>query len=175
MLDLSMFDPATFGYLGWAYPPIAASGVVAGTGGVIRISRIPLAPGPKTITNLVTAVGTAGGTLTANQNLGAVFDNAGNLLEVTADQSTAWTSSGTVTMALNNGPVTGYWPWVYGALLANGTTIPKFDGGISQTSALNGNADSAHAPFLTQGSGQTSMPAALNATIGGLTLWMAVS
>jgi hypothetical protein len=175
MLDLSMFDPATFGYVGWSYPPIACSGVLTGTGGVIRIARIPLAPGVKTITNLVAAVGTAGATLTANQNLGAVFDNAGNLIGVTADQSTAWTSSGTATMPLGSGPFTGAWPWVYGALLANGTTIPKFDGGISQTSALNGNADSAHAPFLTMGSGQTAMPAALNATIGGLSIWMAVS
>lgn len=176
VVDLSTLDPATFGYLGWSFPPFAASNAVSAGTGILRGARIPLGPGQKTITNLCCGVGAAGATLTANENLGAIFDNAFNLLGITADQSTAWEGTGAFVMPLADGPITGNWPWVYGAVLCNGTTAPKFDCGPTQTTLATGTADTAHSPFVAQSGGLTAIPQQFAAAVASLiAVWLGVS
>jgi hypothetical protein len=94
-----------------------------------------------------------------------VFDQAGNKIGASADQSANWTSTGLKTMALASGPFTGTWPFVYVHIITNGTTNPIFSksagGGGAGPLIANLGSSGAAIPFATNGTGLTAVPASL--------------
>jgi hypothetical protein len=178
----SVPDP-NLGIVAWNFPSaLASSSTPALTSGTVYVMRLPLGTASTTITNIVAGVTTAGATLTAAQCFAAVFDQAGTRIGVTADQSGVWTSTGTKTMALASGPFTGTWPFVYVAIVSNGTTNPIFARGAGAgtgASIVNLNAAAANLFAATNGTGQTTMPASLtyssNAGANGQMMWVALS
>ena len=188
-------DPHNYSPPGWVPPPagiplIAGSGDwrtatspgAALTSGQLMLSKIPLPGGPVTITNIIYGVSTAGATLTAGQCFAGVYDDQGNLIGASADQSGIWTAAARYTTALAGGPFTIYSPFVYGALLSNGTTNPIFLRSVNAIAGtmLSLGATGAQMAFALNVAAQTSLPAtvAYSAnTVGALaqSLWMGVS
>ena len=117
----------------------------------------------QTITNLHVFVSSAGSTLTANQNFGALYDSSKNLLAQTADQSTAWTSTGMKTMALSSAQAVAAGT-IYVALWANATTRPTFRSSAVGSSSINGLLSAANAIWATADTGiTTTAPSTLGA------------
>ena len=92
-----------------------------------------------TITNLYIYLGVAGSSLTSGRNFAGLYDSSRNLLSGTADQTTAWGSGGTKTMALSSAQavaagdyfVAFYWNGTTGPTIARGTTIAVCNVGLS--------------------------------------------
>lgn len=131
------------------------------TSGVIYLCRINLSGASITITNVLLGVYTAGATLTTNECFCGLFDNNGNEIGISANQSTIWTSAGLKTAALVSGPFTGTWPFVDVAIVSNGTTNPAFaraaGGGVGASMAIL-NSTGANMPFAVNGTGATVLP-----------------
>jgi hypothetical protein len=127
---------------------------------------------PGVVTNVVYHITTGGGTLTSGQCFVGLYQG-GALLAASADQSTAWTSTGLTTTALS-APVTVNQGIVYAAFVFNGTTGPT----LSQAAAVDMNAGFAAASsrYGTANTSRTSLPATLG-TISALTKspWVALS
>lgn len=158
--------PLDYGLLGWAYDPAAAGTNSVFTGGVIQLARVPVRA-TRTITNIVLFVGTAGATLTAGSCWAGIYDASGNRLGQTADQASAWTSTGTKSMAISGGAITlneGYY-WV--AFVATGTTIPAFlrASGVGGA-AINTGLGASSTRFGTYGTSQTTLPSTI--TLGSI-------
>jgi hypothetical protein len=126
-------QPRHFGFLGWTYPV----GPSAGATTPVMVTLVPwlfkiYVPETMTFTNMHAHVVTAGGTLTAGSNLGALYLSTGVRIGTTATQATTWTTTGMKTMALTvdggqsltvaGGPDV----FVWAALLGSGTTVPTF-------------------------------------------------
>jgi hypothetical protein len=147
----------------WNYPiGLASSSGGVAASGRIYLARIPLSGAQVTVTNLLMGVGAAGATLTAGENFAGVYDENGDEIGVTADQSGVWTATGLYTMALVGGPFTGSWPFVCAAFVANGTTGPSFiramGSGVGGGAVVLGET-AATAAFAVNGlSGNTSLP-----------------
>lgn len=94
----SGWAPADYGVLAWtADPATAASNIAISTSGTFLGSIIKLDQAA-TVSNIIYAVTTAGATLTANTNYIGIYSvTSGSLLAQTADQSTAWTTTGVKT------------------------------------------------------------------------------
>lgn len=118
--------PADRGLLGWTQPPVVLTGSTAmPTAGLLSlrlIRRVRAAP----VTNIITYVGAAGTSLTAGQCFAALFRSNGSLVAQTADQATAWASTGMKTMALAAGPHALDAGDYYVGAWFNGTTGPAF-------------------------------------------------
>jgi hypothetical protein len=172
------------GLKGWAYDPATGprNGAASQGTGKILVVKVELAAAA-TITNIIVDVFTGGSTLTTNQNLAAVYLATGSKVtsSETADQSTAWTTTGIKTMALAGGPVTvdpGAAVWVWVALLTVGTTPPLFRRGNNDAAVSNvGTSASTRRFALDASTGNTSMPSSL--TPGTMTTfegaWAALS
>lgn len=144
------------GLLGWSGDPAAAVGSLQTTAGVLYLMEIRLRTG--TVNTLYLRVGNAGATLTSGQNLLGLYDSAGTRAAVTADQSTAWTTTGTKSAALTASySATG--GVFYLGILTNGTTQPTF---VASSSLGQPNFTRA-APFRasTSGTGLTALPASV--------------
>jgi hypothetical protein len=144
------------GLLGWTLDPATAVGSLQTSAGVLHLIEIRLRTG--TVNTLYVRVGTAGATLTASQNFLALFDSTGARVGLTADQSTAWTTTGTKSAALTT-PYAATGGVFYVAILSNGTTQPTF---IASSSLGQPNFTRA-APFRagTLLTGQTSIPSSV--------------
>lgn len=117
------FGPADHGLIAWSYDiSICSSGTIIPTAGLLQLVKIKLAEA-RTVTNVLIHLTAAGATLTAGQNFGALFSSAGALLSQTADQATAWQSTGVKTMALA-APQDCSAGYVYAGFWANGSTLP---------------------------------------------------
>jgi hypothetical protein len=69
---------------------------------------------------------TAGSSLTSGQNFAALYDSSKNLVGITADQATAWGTTGEKVMALTT-PYVVTAPGLFkGAMWSVGTTPPAF-------------------------------------------------
>lgn len=174
--------PEDNGLIGWSCPvdyardvSLASVEVAAGTLRLSRIRRLPAA----SITNLHLIVTTAGSGLTAGQCFAALYTAAGALIGVTADQSTAWASSGVKSMAIAGGPVSVAAGDYYVGFWYNGTTAPTvLRAGLGSTSGMatigqaSGTFNAANANTgLT-----TTAPASLGTqTASLLRWWVAVS
>lgn len=174
---LALQLPADNGQLAWTFDAgvMAAAGTIMPTAGRLEFVAIKLAA-PASVTNIVMYVTVAGATLTANRNFAALFRPSGTLVAQTADQSTAWTTTTTKTMALAGGPFTlaagtyrvGFW--------YTGTTAPTFlrasAFGSSQLSNLGLSTPNLRAGFADTGL-TTTAPATMGAQTGDSTLWWA--
>ena len=111
--------------LGWSFDPLIGDTTTqALSSGVTAYSRVPL-PGTVTVSSVITGIMAAGSGLTFAR--AGIYAPDGTLIAQTADQSTAWTSTGLKTMALTaeaGQSLTLSVPWVHVAILAIGTTRP---------------------------------------------------
>lgn len=130
--------------------------------GQVSIVRIPI-PQTLVVTNVACQVEVAGSGLTAGQNFIGLYTSAFALIGTSADQAAAWASTGWKPAALTGGPYTiqgGLGVYVYGALLAVGTTRPQFKHYSPPNTAIRDTGMSAGALWAMQGAtGQTSLPA----------------
>ncbi len=167
------FPPSFHGWLAWAFDPIHSAvpnGGFNGANGTLYCVGLCL-PKRSTVTNVVMRVKTAGATLTSGQNFAGLWDSAGNLVGATADQSTAWTSTGIKTMALAGGPFNLPSGIYYAGPWSNGTTRPHFSGIDSAGWASFGGRYGIRKTSLT-----TTAPSTLDspADLGGM-WWVALS
>jgi hypothetical protein len=125
--------------LAWNFPVEYCNAGYQPSGGVVFAAKILLSATVSNVKNVVVTVNTPGATLTAGQNLAALYNSGGTQIgATTADQSSNWTTVGMKTMQVSAGGVTVSPPFVVVALLANGTTAPAFARGYS-SNAVNGN------------------------------------
>ena len=144
-----------------------------GEGGQHVLFRLPELPLPEVARGI-----RIGGAVSLEGILAALYDGSKNLVGTTGDQSTAWTSVGTKTMALTGGPYAiSANSFYYVAYFANGTTRPSFGRLGSNLGGMNGLLSSANSRFASSSTGRTtSMPATLGAfTATNVAYWVAVS
>lgn len=151
--------PVDHGLISWAFDPAHATGTYTlATAGTLYTVDIKVGSA-STISNIVYAVTTAGGTLTASQCFVGVYQN-GVLLGTSAATSTAWASTGLKTTALTN-PVAVQEGIVTVAFFFNGTTGPTLASG-SAAAVVNAGIAATASRFATAATGNTTaLPAAL--------------
>lgn len=151
--------PEDHGYITWAFDAVAcASTGATPTAGTLQLVRLHV-PVATTITNVVLFADTAGATLTSGQNFAALYTSAGSLLAATADQTTAWGTSGLKTMALTAAQAVSAGDYYVG-FYANGTTTPAFARAVKGNSILNAGLSNASSRWATGATGlTTAMPA----------------
>jgi hypothetical protein len=146
--------------LAWSLDPALHAGSQVLTGGVGYLVKV-FCTKSGLVGNLYMAVGTAGITLTSNQNFIALFDTAGNRLGLSADQTTAWGTTGLKTAAIT--PVQVYAGQAYYIyMLSNGATpvSPRCAGNATQALTNMGLAAGA-GRSMTLGTGLTSVASTL--------------
>lgn len=166
------------GYLAWTYEPALASSTVVLASSTLTVCRVKV-PTTLNVTNVLYDVTTAGATLTSGQNFVGIYNNSGQLVASSADQSTGWTSTGLKTTALTGGPFAVTGPYVYVAFQVIGTTGPT----LAKTAAPSSNIPvngSLTTGFLTRcftaTSGTTALPSTLASPSNGTAqLWVALS
>lgn len=164
------FLPAESNFIGWSFDPAdtqAGAGVSAA--GALQLVRVKI-PASVTVTNIVLHVAAAGVTLTSGQNFAGLYSGAGVLLgagAVTADQSTAWQSTGVKTMPLTVAQAaTG--PYVYVGWFANASgSTPSFARASSFSPGLINTGLTA--PNLRFATADTGLTTALPGSIGAQT------
>lgn len=167
--------PVDYSWLAWAYDPIAATANQATTGGTLYISSIKV-PAATTISNIILAVSTNGTSLTANQNLIALYQG-GNLLATSADQSSVWAIPGIKVAAITPQSVSAGTIQIAVLTNASGTT-PSLAGRTAPGARdiLNLGLSGLGLRFATAGTGLTSMPSTLGTlTASTISLWVAVA
>jgi Pectate lyase superfamily protein len=169
--------PDELGWLGWAYDSGMVGGGTVVTAGVLQLIKVSLRR-PATVGKVVVYVQAAGATLTSGQNFAGLYDMTGTQIDVTADQTTAWGTTGLKTTSLAGSHLLAAGDY-YVALVANGTTTPAFgrQGNLNGT-LYNGNLAAAVKRFGTQLTGQTSLPSTLtlsSTASGGVAYWAALS
>lgn len=170
--------PASLGWIGWAFDPMMLFAGAAPAAGFLYGVGVYI-PKATSITNLVLNVMTAGATLTSGQSIASLYQG-GALLGVTADQSTAWTSTGLKTMALTGGPIAVTAGWAYVCYHSQGTTRPTFSAAVAGsgtgTISVTNNGTVKRSFIETSHTGLTTTPPS---TLGTLTdsspVWAAVS
>jgi hypothetical protein len=162
------------GLLASNYDPATAAAGTVNTLGFVTLTKVYI-PDTMTIANIVAAVSTAGATLTNNQCLAGIYKADGTLIANTASQHTNWQTANIYTMALTSvksgqSLTRPGGTWVYVALLANGTTAPRFAvvADLNNASTVNfgltGDATTGwRSAFKTSGA-QTTLPLTLGAT-----------
>lgn len=155
--------------VGWTFDPVdQQGGTILPTAGLLMLSRIKV--NAAAVTGIMVNVTAGGATLTAGQNLAALYNDAGAILgagAVTADQSTAWQSTGLKTMALNVAQAVVPGAWYRVALFANGTTLPTL-GRASNLPADSINAGMV-APTLRYSTANTGLTTAMPGSLGAQT------
>ena len=134
------------------------------TAGRMEAVRVKL-PFAALVTNVLTYAQAGGSVLTAGQCFAALYSSAGARIGVTADQASAWASTGLKTMALASGSFSCPAGDYYVAFWFNGTTGPAFvrhsvAGGVGQLNA--GTA----APNLLHATADTGLTTTSPATMG---------
>jgi|SRR6516164_5657821 len=153
------FAAVDHGLQAWAFDPSNATGTYTlATAGTVYV--VALKVNPRLISNIVVGVTTAGGTLTASQCFAGLYQG-GTLIGTTADQSTAWGTTGVKTMALAS-PVIPLGGLVYAALVFNGTTGPTLAAGTGVQSVNNVGLTAATSRY---GTANTSVTTALPTTL----------
>lgn len=103
----SVWEPPDASLKAWTFDPVAAVSTLTLNSGRIEMARVRVGPAQAgTITGVVISVGVAGATLTAGQNLVALFTTGGTRLGVSASQEANWTSTGVKQIAFT-APATG--------------------------------------------------------------------
>jgi len=156
--------PEDHSLITWAFDPYSASGSGAPSAGVLHLIKCEVRAAA-TANFVWVAVPSLGTALTSGQNFVAVLDSSGNRLAVSADQSVNWaTGSGagvTQKIALTSSAALTT-PFVWVAILVNGTGLPSFGRGSTLSSSLyNANLSASTARWATNGSALTSVPASI--------------
>lgn len=148
--------PAASGLQSWLYDPEAAvTGVILATG-VVYLHRFVVTQG-FLASNVVATVTTQGSTLTSGQNFVGLYNSSGTRIAVSADQTTAWGTTGAKTMAMTT-PVWLAPGTYYVGFLAVGTTPPTFAAAGGFQNAYNAGLSGATLRHGSQLTGQTSLP-----------------
>lgn len=159
-------SPVDDGLLGWAYDPVSAAATISAITGQIVRTRVKVPVGGL-CRNILCEIKAAGVGLTAGQNLAAVYDSSGNQMGITADQSTAWATTGQKIMPLVT-PVQ-LPPGTYFVCLLSvfATTAPGWSRSGAVSTANYGTA--AQLRFAIQAnSGQTTLPPTINLASAGV-------
>ncbi len=174
------WTPADLGYFAWSFDPSSvSSGFALTPAGTVYLVAVNLRR-PKLVTNVIVGITTAGVTLTANQCLAGLYNPSGTLVGTTANQATAWQSTGVKVMPLTGGPFTLPAGVSYVAFFYNGTTAPQF----GRSSALNAIYNAGFAgsnanrfEIDSTNTGRTTTLPATRGTFGGtsVAIWAAVS
>lgn len=172
------FVPADHNLKAWTFDPILApGGNTGGAAGTINGARLRLAT-TQPITNIWMHVATAGATLTAGQCFAALYTGTGAYLDKTADQATAWASTGPKTMALAGGTVSRPAGDYIVTWWANGTTPPAMARVPALASALaNAGLTSPNLRNFIADTGITTTPPANLGTqsVNGNCWWIGLS
>lgn len=174
----SLWTPADQGLRAWSFDmSTLATGGVMPTTGTLTLARLHV-PTTGAITNILMYVTTAGSGLTSGQCFAGLWTAAGVKVDVTADQSAAWASSGVKTMALAGGPYTPTIADYYIGFWAVGTTPPAFLRGL-QSVVVNVGSAAPNFRFCTANASLTnaaSAPSTLGTqTAFGAAIWVALS
>lgn len=174
------FESADAGFLAWTYDSSIANGGTdaAMTSGTVYLSQF-IVRQPITATNIAVYVTQIGGTLTSGQNFLGIYNSAGTRMGVTADQTTAWGTTGyksaalTAPVALTPGK---YWV----AYLGNGTTPTRFAraAGILNATLYNGTLGTGQLRYASNATAQTSLPSSITPssnTATNLPVWAAIT
>ena len=175
------FYPADAGYLEWSYDPvvISASTALAGTASIylvrinIRVAR--------TVTNVVTYLGTLGGGLTTGENFAGLYSSGGSLIGTSADQASSWntgSSTGVKTVALTGGPFSVPAGFCWAAFMYNGSTAPSFGRAFNVTAAISNAGFAATTARFATATGGTVLPGTINTSNNSLNAteyWAALS
>jgi hypothetical protein len=160
-------QPTDHALMGWTFDPAAVQGgTLVATAGRLELARVRASG--SLITNILLTVTTAGATLTAGRNLAALFTDAGALLATSADQSTAWQSTGLVTCVLGTPQAVTPGAYYRVGFFATGSTLPTFARGSVAVSAAALNPGMA-APTLRYSTADTGLTTAMPATAGAQT------
>ena len=168
--------------LAWNYDPnVGGSGTAMPTAGTGYMMAVPVRE-QISVTNIVMYCTTAGATLTASECFAVLYNSSGTKIGATADQSSAWTSTGTKTMALSGGPYTLPPGLYYVQVFFNGTTGPAWlRSGLASTAAAAEPANSTAATFryAVNGTGLIAVPASAtlssNAHSGAEQYWVGLN
>jgi hypothetical protein len=159
----SFVRPSDHGLLAWTYPPdevTGSSGSLLGTAGTVYLLPVEIDfAGPAT--NVLMYVTTQGSGLTSGQCFAALFQG-GVLIGTTADQATAWGTTGMKTMALASGPFNVSAGPAYVAAFWNGSTAPQFARTGNLSGLINVGIGATASRYGSANTGRTtSMPGTL--------------
>lgn len=177
------WGPVDQGYLAWNYDgPASTNGtaIAFATAGTVFTCAVPLRVAAS-IGTISAWVSTAGATLTSGQCFAALYQGAGGaLLGTTADQSTAWTSTGMKAMTINGGtPVAVAAGILQVVFWFNGTTGPAMYRSGATTGVMNAGQSTASSRWGVANTGvTTTAPTPLGAITGpgsAGAIWVALS
>jgi Polysaccharide deacetylase len=172
----SWWTAADYGFITMTMDPAICSNTVNPTAGTLGVARVHV-PVAVTVTNVLLYVSTAGSGLTSGQNLAGLYNSSGTLLSGTADQTSAWASTGLKTIALTSSQAVAAGDYYIG-FFANGTTPPLFARAAASGSVVNVGLSVANSRFATGVTGNTTtMPASMGtlSPTGTTSFWAALS
>lgn len=169
---LGVWSPAAYGYIAWAFDigsAYSSTGLLGGYEWCIGL-RVPAC----TITNIHISIETAGSGLTSGQNLVTLYQGS-TLKASSANQSTAFTSTGVLTIPLSSPQVVTAGQVCVG-VLSNGTTPPKLHNGLASAIGNTGLSSPNLRNSFAGGGAITAPPSPLGTQTGhGTSFWAAVS
>ncbi len=173
--------PARHGLLHWNFPLEqcqTAAGLVTLTGTIYLVKIRPLDDILCTSINLY--VGTAVSVPTTSDNVVGLYSSDGQRqLGISADQGTAWGSTGLVASALGAAVQLVATTIYYIAILSVGTAAAKFAGSLAAPAICAAGHSAAGYPFAVNGTSQTALPATFtmgsNSLTGAFPIWVGIS
>lgn len=153
------YTPADYGYQAWTYDPArVGSTTTLVTAGVLNVLRMKLMVAGS-ITKIFIYVNAAGATI-ANCFAG-LYDSTGARVALTADQSSAWTSTGFKSISLTGSYSAAAGTYWVALLVGSATTAPAFARNTTTASPglANGNLSAAASRWATISTGLTALPA----------------
>lgn len=176
----SQWTPLDYGAVAWTDDPATLNGQTTTTpvAGTIYLTKL-MVPVACTVTSIWMTVITAGSALTSGQCFAALFSSAGALLQTTADQATAWGTTGNKQMTITSTPLPAGFCYV-GQFQNWGTSAARFHAGSNGVAAINFNLATASSRFATDATNTgrtTSMPAGGLGTLAASNnaLWAALT
>ena len=178
VMRANQLQPSDHGWIAWPFAPynIRATDIPVLTSGTVYVVKIPVASAC-TITNIVYYVNQAATTLTASENLAALYSGTKSLLSPTGDLTASYGTTGLYTSALNvpQAVAAGY---VYAAFyyVASGTAL-GLGKGDAPSAIVNGGLTAANAVCASADTGRTTTmpPILVSITAFNGAIWAAVS
>lgn len=160
------FRAADHGFLAWAYDPlVAGTSTALSAAGVMHLIEVKLAAAATVSSIMVEQTAAASGLTNC---YAALYNGSGTRVGLTANQATAWQTSGFKDMALATAYSAGAGTYYIGLLVGAQSTAPTFRRASASTT-VNANLTAAGGyRFCTSGSGLTTPPTSvtLSSTIG---------